>query len=557
MSLSSGDDLVPPLVLPHVPSTSVKASSDVLTLTITLKTFGTVLYPPEIATFRPANSCDDADFEAFVNICHSTEVHLHFARAQFGLGGAENPSDRVQLRQFIGDFNTSQTLPADYDLVSADNGRGLLVLVNTTFAVTWATDDNVAESNVVFCGRRTATNALTSARLVDPDKKVFVYLMLDATNVKAMTIDANDEVPREVTDAFIKQARRTVAADLISLHSTLAASVPLIVPDSALQQRSSTSKCLETLLRFGQYRTFTVYVPSGSINQGRLTDLCDSLDQGVLKSAERHVKTLYAGAGSKSIMRLDELWPSNEPEGSPPYDPLKAPGVSNNVLTVQSDLEPLSSSRARGTAPESWELALAAQGVQITALRAEHSALCEEQQLQPTPVINLGTQIDLHVDSLVENRPRASSDPAPYWLPQTNCVSQSQTSITQSTIENRLMMVEDSIGDERKQKAFLNTKFDHESIRAELPYTHGPPPWSPTEVNTPTEVSTPTHVPSSVEINALSHANVHSLNQNSSTPHSLSPQIRPTVFTRGSIGEATSTLPSVRTLRVWLRFNYW
>lgn len=72
MSLSSGDDLVPPLVLPHVPSTSVKASSDVLTLTITLKTFGTVLYPPEIATFRPANSCDDADFEAFVNICHST-----------------------------------------------------------------------------------------------------------------------------------------------------------------------------------------------------------------------------------------------------------------------------------------------------------------------------------------------------------------------------------------------------------------------------------------------------------------------------------------------------
>lgn len=103
--------------------------------------------------------------------------------------------------------------------------------------------------------------------------------------------------------------------------------------------------------------------------------------------------------------------------------------------------------------------------MQITALRAEHSALCEEQQLQPTPVINLGTQIDLHVDSLVENRPRASSDPAPYWLPQTNCVSQSQTSITQSTIENRLMMVEDSIGDERKQKAFLNTKFDHESIR--------------------------------------------------------------------------------------------
>lgn len=125
MSLSSGDDLVPPLVLPHVPSTSVKASSDVLTLTITLKTFGTVLYPPEIATFRPANSCDDADFEAFVNICHSTEVHLHFARAQFGLGGTENPSDRVQLRQFIGDFNTSQTLPADYDLVSADNGKGL------------------------------------------------------------------------------------------------------------------------------------------------------------------------------------------------------------------------------------------------------------------------------------------------------------------------------------------------------------------------------------------------------------------------------------------------
>lgn len=31
----------------------------------------------------------------------------------------------MQLRQFIGDFNTSQTLPADYGLVSADNGKGL------------------------------------------------------------------------------------------------------------------------------------------------------------------------------------------------------------------------------------------------------------------------------------------------------------------------------------------------------------------------------------------------------------------------------------------------
>jgi hypothetical protein len=124
LALSSEDYLVPPLVLPHIPTTAVCGPSDVLTLTLTLKTLGAVLHPPNITSFHPASDSDEASFEAFIKICQATDIHLHFARAQFGLVGAQR-SDRMQLRQFVGDFNTSQTEPAKFDLTSANSGRGL------------------------------------------------------------------------------------------------------------------------------------------------------------------------------------------------------------------------------------------------------------------------------------------------------------------------------------------------------------------------------------------------------------------------------------------------
>jgi len=95
----------------------------VVTLTLTLKTLGVVLHPPNISSFYPASDAYEASFEAFVKICQATDIHLHFARAQFGLVGAEK-AERMQLRQFVGDFNTSQTEPADFDLTSANSGRG-------------------------------------------------------------------------------------------------------------------------------------------------------------------------------------------------------------------------------------------------------------------------------------------------------------------------------------------------------------------------------------------------------------------------------------------------
>lgn len=124
LALSSEDYLVPPLVLPHIPTTTVCGPSDVLTLTLTLKTLGVVLHPPNISNFTPASDADEASFEAFVNICQTTDIQLHFARAQFGLVGAQK-SERMQLRQFVGDFNTSQTEPAEFDLTSARSERGL------------------------------------------------------------------------------------------------------------------------------------------------------------------------------------------------------------------------------------------------------------------------------------------------------------------------------------------------------------------------------------------------------------------------------------------------
>jgi hypothetical protein len=91
-----------------------------------------VLHPPNISSFHPASDADEASFEAFVKICQATDIQLHFARAQFGPVRARK-FDRMQLRQFVGDFNTSQTEPAEFDLTSANSGRGLIEGIRRVF----------------------------------------------------------------------------------------------------------------------------------------------------------------------------------------------------------------------------------------------------------------------------------------------------------------------------------------------------------------------------------------------------------------------------------------
>jgi hypothetical protein len=81
-----------------------------------------VLHSPNITSFHSASDSDSANFEAFVKICQVEDIHLHFARAHFGLVSAQN-SDLMKVRQFVGDFNSSQTESAVFDLTSANSGR--------------------------------------------------------------------------------------------------------------------------------------------------------------------------------------------------------------------------------------------------------------------------------------------------------------------------------------------------------------------------------------------------------------------------------------------------
>lgn len=82
LALSSEDYLVPPLVLPHIPTTTVCGPSDVVTLTLTLKTLGVVLHPPNVSSFHPASNADEASFEAFVKICQATDIQFWSAKVR-------------------------------------------------------------------------------------------------------------------------------------------------------------------------------------------------------------------------------------------------------------------------------------------------------------------------------------------------------------------------------------------------------------------------------------------------------------------------------------------
>jgi hypothetical protein len=115
-------------------------------------------------------------------------------------------------------------------------------------------------------------------------------------------------VPPDVAQEFVKQARCTAAAEVVSLHLTLTQNVPLIVPDLTLRHKASAVKDIDTLLRLGRCEAFTVYVPLDSVNRECLATLCETLDQRVVKSAERFINTLYAGAGHKIVTHIDQLW---------------------------------------------------------------------------------------------------------------------------------------------------------------------------------------------------------------------------------------------------------
>lgn len=269
----------------------------------------------------------------------------------------------------------------------------------------------------------------TTARSADSDKKSFVYLILDATNVKAISLNGNDEVPSDVAKGFVKQARSTAATDLVSLQFTLTQNVPVVIPDLVLQYKPSSVKDVATLLRLGRCQTFIIHVPSEFVNRERLSSLCDALERRAIKPAERIIKTLYAGTGCRIVTHIDEIWSPNPPS-PPPYEFPTAPGASNDEPTNQSEPIPSNSPRCHGkrrpvspdllnnpskrqlltenAAAQPWELAIAAQGAQIAALRTELSGLREQvQELQRAPGVDAETQTDPVVEDGLEIFPRA------------------------------------------------------------------------------------------------------------------------------------------------------
>lgn len=337
------------------------------------------------------------------------------------------------------------------------------------------TMDMIVEGDTFHC------KLSTPARLINPAKKVPIYLVLDASHVQELEVCNNETkaIPSSITSGFIERALCTSSDDIVGLRFVLKRHAPLVTPDSILQKRPSSCDEIEALLRIGQYGTFKVYVPSRAINSERLPSLCNALAEGALNPApEGVIRSLYPRTTSKLVTRIDQLW-SLYPQGLPPYDQSTAPGASKDESTGQSDFRPpsryrarikrrISSPASRQTAPkrqlltekpvrEPWELAIAAQGDELAALRAELSALREEQQVRRTPVIDLGTQID----PSFENRPRSSPDPVAYCVSPTNYVSHNQTSTVEKTIKDRLILVEDTVLDEKKQRALSSANLDH------------------------------------------------------------------------------------------------
>ncbi|THY03988.1 hypothetical protein D6D01_10157 [Aureobasidium pullulans] len=335
--------------------------------------------------------------------------------------------------------------------------------------------DMIVEGDTFHC------KLSTPARLINPAKKVPIYLVLDASHVQELEVCNNETkaIPSSITSGFIERALCTSSDDIVGLRFVLKRHAPLVTPDSILQKRPSSCDEIEALLRIGQYETFKVYVPSSAINSERLPSLCNALAEGALNPApEGVVRSLYPRTTSKLVTRIDQLW-SLYPQGLPSYDQSTGPGASKDESTGQSDFRPpsryrarikrrISSPASRQTAskrqlltekpvPEPWELAIAAQGDDLAALRAELWALREEQQLRCTAVFD------------PENKPRCPPDQVAYCASPTDYVLHSQTSTAGDTVEDRPMMAaEDAIYKEQKQRALSDANADYNNNQVRL-----------------------------------------------------------------------------------------
>jgi hypothetical protein len=108
---------VSPLLLKYIP-TSLTSASDVLTVTLVLKSSGAVHYPKGLTSVRPIDPVD-ADFQSFVEICQATVVHIHFARGQF------NQQEKTRLESLVNGLHNGDLKPPPLNLGREDRGRGL------------------------------------------------------------------------------------------------------------------------------------------------------------------------------------------------------------------------------------------------------------------------------------------------------------------------------------------------------------------------------------------------------------------------------------------------
>lgn len=327
--------------------------------------------------------------------------------------------------------------------------------------------DMVLEGSLFHCKLSTPARSIDAANEI---RKTAVYLFLDASHVQSLEICDNEEevIPSCVRSALIKQGSSTSADDLVSIRFVLKDHATFVAPDSLLQKRPSMIEDIEALWRICRLDTFKVYVSSKAVSTRHILALSNSLARGMKPTPEDVINSIYLKpVNSKIVTSLNDLWTLNRPENPPPYDLSTSLGAIDSDPTSQSDSRDISSSRKHGkrriaspvsrqtpskrqlltekAVPESWELAFA-------ALSAEFAILREQvQQLQRAPVVDAGTQTDPFVD----HAPESCSMPDPHYS------SPSQASTVENSIEDRLLMVEDSILEEQLRRALSDEKLEN------------------------------------------------------------------------------------------------
>lgn len=303
-----------------------------------------------------------------------------------------------------------------------------------------------------------------SVNLKRINTKRHIYILLAPAHISRVELCRT--VPTNVTNAFVTSNRGLSAEDILGIHFSLKQPGVVVSPKPPADPGTrAMRKLLESVFSCGSSRDITIYVQSNAVEEYKLQHMFGQLNQLVLHGFPI-IDTLYGGKGGRIVQDLEELSKPSiyDPTDLPTYDQIVSttpnsdpPRSEKRRISSPGTKEPQRKKLAQEDSTESaepWKLAFAALAAQFTAMQQEirtHRNQTADAGVQTTPTKS--SQVHpVEPAVTIETGTKAGYQTSP-----------SMASTVEDSVEDRLLIVEHSMSDLRKDVSLW-----HQSLESKV-----------------------------------------------------------------------------------------